>query len=114
MEILINERSQLFPHNYNSLTKIRNHESVIQESVSARPVLEQVLPQNRRNGGELNHSFQYSHSFQCSLRAGDRNEVKIRRNMLLFYYSIPHINLVVFRKLCSHIICNPLKVVVPG
>ena len=42
------------PHIRESLTKIRNHESAIQGSVSARPVLEQVLPQNGRNGGELN------------------------------------------------------------
>ena len=33
--------------------KVRNHELVIQGSVSARPVLEQVLPQNWKNGGEL-------------------------------------------------------------
>jgi hypothetical protein len=33
--------------------KVRNHELVIQRSVSGRPVLEQVLPQNWRNGGEL-------------------------------------------------------------
>ena len=41
------------PHIQESLTKVRNHVSVIQGSVSARAVLEQVLPQNWRNGGEL-------------------------------------------------------------
>jgi hypothetical protein len=40
------------PHTQESLTKFRNHKSVIQGSVSARTVLEHVLPQNWRNGGQ--------------------------------------------------------------
>ena len=45
MEILINDRFQLLPHSYNFLTKVRNFESLIFESVSVGSVMEQVLPQ---------------------------------------------------------------------
>jgi hypothetical protein len=45
LEILINDRFQLLPHSYNFLTKVRNLESLILESVSVGSVMEQVLPQ---------------------------------------------------------------------
>ena len=41
MEILIIDRFQLLPHSYNFLTKVRNLESLIFESVSVGSVLEQ-------------------------------------------------------------------------
>jgi hypothetical protein len=45
LKILINDRFQFFPHSYNFLTKVRNLESLILESVSVGSVMEQVLPQ---------------------------------------------------------------------
>jgi hypothetical protein len=145
LEILINDRFQLLPHSYNFLTKVRNFESLIFESVSVGSVMEQVLPQiqeaildqkagsyrnwaptqswglgklqfysllfgililDQRAGSHRNRRkrwgtecFQYSHSFQCALRVGDRHEA-----IFLYLTTI----VVVFRKQCSHIICNLL------